>query len=67
MTSSSTEPMQIQDVPMLALLIACAIAASLLIELGLMVAGDWAEASQICDEDERQMNAMFKRTSGGVW
>lgn len=52
---------------MLALLIASAIAASLLVELGLMVARDWMEASQIDDEDERQMNGVFKRTSGGAW
>ena len=49
---------------MLALLIASAIAASLLIELGLMVAQDWWDRSPIDCEDERQMNDMFKRTSG---
>ncbi|MGL4197448.1 MAG: hypothetical protein ACRCSX_06785 [Allorhizobium sp.] len=52
---------------MLVLLIASAIAASLLVELGLMVARDWMEASQFSHEDERQMNGAFKRTSGGAW
>lgn len=52
---------------MLVLLITCAIAASLLIELGLMVVRDWMEASQFRHEDEPQMNGVFKRTSGGGW
>lgn len=52
---------------MLVLLIASAVAASLLVELGLMVARDWMEASQFHHEDERQMNGVFKRTSGGGW
>lgn len=52
---------------MLVLLIASAIAASLLVELGLMVARDQWEALQIRYEDERQMNGVFKRTSGGRW
>ena len=64
MFGSSTKPRQFKDVPMLALLIASAIAASLLIELGLMVAQDWWDLSPIDCEDERQMNDMFKRTSG---
>jgi hypothetical protein len=51
---------------MLVLLVAAAIAASLLVELGLMVVRDQIEASQFDCEDERQMNGMFKRTSGGV-
>ncbi|NBB47146.1 hypothetical protein GVN24_02535 [Rhizobium sp. CRIBSB] len=52
---------------MLVLLIASAIAASLLVELGLMVAREWMEASQFRHEDEREMNGAFKRTSGGAW
>lgn len=52
---------------MLVLLIASAIAASLLVELGIMVARDWLDASELNDEDERQMNSVFKRTSGGAW
>jgi hypothetical protein len=40
------------------------VAASLLIELGLMVARDWMEQSPLDCEDERQMNRTFKRTSG---
>ncbi|MBC2775733.1 hypothetical protein H6M51_22975 [Rhizobium sp. AQ_MP] len=52
---------------MLVLLIATAIAASLLVELGLMVARDLIEASQFRHEDEPQMNEAFKRTSGGAW
>ncbi|SIR12244.1 hypothetical protein SAMN05880561_11023 [Rhizobium sp. RU33A] len=51
---------------MLALLIASAIAASLLIELGLMVVRDWMEQSPLDCEDERQMNGTFKRTSGAA-
>jgi hypothetical protein len=52
---------------MLVLLVACAIVASLLVELGLMVVRDQLEASQNCCEDEREMNGVFKRTSGGHW
>jgi hypothetical protein len=52
---------------MLVLLIASAIAASFLIELGLMVVRDQMEASQMLREDEREMNGVFKRTSGGRW
>lgn len=52
---------------MLALLIASAIAASLLVELGLMVVRDWIEASSNLHEDEREMNKAFKRTSGARW
>ncbi len=52
---------------MLVLLIAAAIAASLLVELGLMVVRDQIEAAQFDCEDERQMNGAFKRTSGGTW
>ncbi|MBU2326028.1 MAG: hypothetical protein KJ755_01525 [Alphaproteobacteria bacterium] len=52
---------------MLVLLIAFAIVASLLVELGLMVVRDQWEAQQIRYEDERQMNSVFKRTSGGRW
>jgi len=51
----------------LVLLIASAVAASLLVELALMVAREWMEASDFDDEDERQMNGVFKRTSGRVW
>lgn len=51
---------------MLVIIIAAAIAASLLVELGLMVVRDQIEASQFDYVDERQMNGMFKRTSGGV-
>lgn len=61
---SSTKPRQLKDVPVLALLIASAIAASLLIELGLMVARDWMDQSPLDCEDEQEMNDMFKRTSG---
>lgn len=52
---------------MLVLLIAAAIAASLLVELGLMVVRDHIEASQFDCKDERQMNGVFKGTSGGGW
>jgi hypothetical protein len=52
---------------MLMLLIAAAIAASLLVELGLMVVRDLMEPSQNLREDERQMNRVFKRTSGRAW
>jgi type II secretory pathway pseudopilin PulG len=52
---------------MLVLVIAAAVAASLLVELGLMVVRDQIEASQFYYEDERQMNKAFKRTSGGAW
>ncbi|MFN3321170.1 hypothetical protein [Rhizobium sp. TH135] len=52
---------------MLVLLIAAAIAASLLVELGLMVVRDQIEASQFDCKDERQMNGVFKGTSGGGW
>lgn len=52
---------------MLVLLIAAAIAASLLVELGLMVVRDQIEASQFDYKDERQMNDVFKGTSGGGW
>lgn len=52
---------------MLALLIVSAIAASLLVELGLMVAREWMDASSFRHEDERQMNGAFKRTSDGAW
>ncbi|MBA4797880.1 hypothetical protein [Rhizobium rosettiformans] len=52
---------------MLVLLIAIAIAASLLIELGLMVVRDQMEEQHFLREDERQMNGAFKRTSGGAW
>lgn len=51
---------------MLAILVASAIVASLLIELGLMVARTLLEAAADEHEDERQMNSMFKRTSGAV-
>jgi hypothetical protein len=64
---SSTKPGQPKDVPMLALLIVSAIAASLLVELGLMVAREWMEASQFRHEDEPEMNDPFKRTSGARW
>ncbi|MFN3634790.1 MAG: hypothetical protein ACK4UZ_03580 [Rhizobium rhizophilum] len=52
---------------MLVLLIASAIAASLLVELGLMVVRDQLEALEFDSEDEREMNSAFKRTSGGRW
>jgi hypothetical protein len=52
---------------MLVLVIAAAVAASLLVELGLMVVRDQIEASQFYCKDERQMNKAFKRTSGGAW
>jgi hypothetical protein len=67
MLSSWIQPRPLKDVPMLVLLIASAIAASLLVELGIMVARDWLDASELNDEDERQMNSVFKRTSGGAW
>lgn len=51
---------------MLVLIIAAAIAASLLVELGLMVVQDQIDASQFGYEDERQMNGTFKGTSGGA-
>jgi hypothetical protein len=63
---SYNEPRPAKDAPMLALLIASAIAASLLVELGLLVAREWTEASQFRHDDERQMNGAFKRTSGGA-
>ncbi len=44
-----------------------AIAASLLVELGLMVAREWMESSSFRHKDEPQMNGVFKRTSGGAW
>ena len=49
---------------MLVLLIAAAISASLLVELGVMVVRDLIEESQFDYEDERQMNGLFKTTSG---
>lgn len=51
---------------MLAILIASAIAASLLVELGLAVTRTLLETTQHEHEDERQMNSVFKRTSGAV-
>lgn len=57
---------------MLAILIASAIAASLLVELGLAVTGILLETGALLEtadderEDERQMNGVFKRTSGAV-
>lgn len=48
---------------MLVLLIATAIAAALLVELGLMVAREISEASRDGLQDERQMNGAFKPTS----
>ena len=50
---------------MLILIIASAIAASLLVELGLAIMREHMEVSQFLREDERQMNGAFKRTSGG--
>ncbi len=61
---ASLEHTKFKVVPMLVLLIASAIAASLLVELGLMVVRDQMEASQMFCEDEREMNGAFKRTSG---
>ncbi|RKE84735.1 MULTISPECIES: hypothetical protein [Rhizobium] len=52
---------------MLVLLITSALAASLLVELGLSVARDLMEAHDREFEDERQMNKVFKSTSGRVW
>ncbi|MGL3605368.1 hypothetical protein ACSV9I_02520 [Rhizobium sp. G187] len=49
---------------MLVLLIVTAVAASLLVELGLMVAREISEAAQDVRKDERQMNGAFKTTSG---
>ncbi len=51
---------------MLALLITSALAASLLVELGLSVVRDLMEAPDQEFEDERQMNKVFKRTSGTI-
>lgn len=51
---------------MLVLLITSALAASLLVELGLAVARDLLEAADPDFEDERQMNKVFKSTSGRV-
>lgn len=48
---------------MLILLIATAISAALLVELGLMVASEIAEASRDRWQDERQMNDAFKTVS----
>jgi hypothetical protein len=52
---------------MLVLLITSALAASLLVELGLAVVRDLMEAPDHELEDERQMNKVFKSTSGTVW
>ncbi len=52
---------------MLVLLITSALAASLLVELGLAVARDLMEGVDEDFEDERQMNKVFKSTSGRVW
>lgn len=52
---------------MLVLLITTALAASLLVELGLSVVRDLMEATDRELEDERQMNKVFKSTSGRVW
>lgn len=52
---------------MLVLLITSAIAASLLVELGLAVVRDLMEASDHESEDERQMNKVFKSTSARSW
>jgi hypothetical protein len=57
---------QDKDVPMLVLLITSALAASLLVELGLAVARDLMEGVDADHEDERQMNKVFKSTSGRV-
>lgn len=51
---------------MLALLITSALAASLLVELGLSVVRDLMEVPDQKFEDERQMNKVFKRTSGTI-
>lgn len=52
---------------MLVLLITSALAASLLVELGLSVVRDLMEEPDCEFEDERQMNRVFKSTSGRVW
>jgi hypothetical protein len=52
---------------MLVLLITSALAASLLVELGLAVTRDIMEGAEIESEDERQMNEVFKSTSARVW
>ncbi len=52
---------------MLVLLITSALAASLLVELGLSVVRDLMEAADGEFEDERQMNKVFKSTSGRGW
>lgn len=48
---------------MLVLLITSALAASLLVELGLAVVRDLMEGTDV-EQDERQMNKVFKSTSG---
>jgi hypothetical protein len=62
----ASNPRHDKDVPMLALLITSALAASLLVELGLSVVRDLMEAPDQEFEDERQMNKVFKRTSGTI-
>ncbi len=66
MDAPCLEPSPNKDVPMLVLLITSALAASLLVELGIAVVREFLEASDADFEDERQMNKVFKSTSGRV-